>query len=105
VICMFLDGPIAGDVRTDMPALQTLRVPIPRRITYCDCNPDHDDIIEQMPEIADYRVIVSGPRVAIYSCEPNASDKRLVDMLKNWMVSDLGNPLWERHCRDRRAFV
>lgn len=103
---MFIDGPIAGDVRTDFPPNHVIRVPVPARVTVCDCDPE--EAPEEFPlafEVVDYRAICHGPRVAIMSCEPDADDETLGRMLQNWMVSDLGNPLWVRHCRDRRAFT
>jgi hypothetical protein len=105
VICIFLDGPIAGDVRTDFPPMQYLRIPVPARETWCDCNPDHTDVVQLGPEIVEYRALMHGERVVVYSCKADAADQVIMRMLENWMVSDLGNPKWVRHCRDRRAFT
>lgn len=105
MICMFLDGPIAGDVRTDQPRRFILRIPVPKRVTYCDCDTGESSSYVNEPEVVEYRAIAYGQRVAIYSCKPDATDDQIVRMLTSWQQHDLGNPLWERHCRERGAFT
>lgn len=104
---MFLDGPIAGDVRTDfsIPPNGVVNIPIPLRVTWCYCDPDSPVSVEDGPEIAVYRPITWGPKVALMSCDDGATDELLLKRLNAWITSDLTAVRWDRGCRDRRAFT
>ena len=105
MIRMFIDGPLVGDVRTDFPESlgATVRVTIPRRTTWCDCD-DYVLAQDDGPEIVEYTSISNGRRVAIMSCKSD-NDEAIVRALKGWVKSNLSAEVWERHCRDRRAFT
>jgi hypothetical protein len=108
MIRVFIDGPIAGDVRTDFPASigPVVRVPIPRRVTTCDCNPHEAPTdFEDGPEVVDYHAIAHGPHVAIMSSSGKRDDQALIGALNAWVTTDLSQQVWIRHCRDRRAFT
>lgn len=105
MIRMFIDGPLVGDVRTDFPASlgPTIRIPVPRRTTWCDCD-EYDIVQDDGPEIVTYTAISTGERVAVMSCKAT-DDQAIVLALKGWVQSNLSAEVWERHCRDRRAFT
>jgi hypothetical protein len=107
VIRVFIDGPIAGDVRTDFPASlgPRVRVPIPRQITTCDCNPyELPSEHEWGPEIVEYHAIASGAQLAIMSTSAERDDQALARLMDSWVRSDLSSALWQRHCQDRNAW-
>ena len=107
MIQVFIDGPIGGDVRTDFPPQPpggVVRVPIPLRETWCYCNEDYPSVTSQGPEIVEYRVLCSGPRVQILSCEQTDDEGMLMRSLNSFITSDLTKVRWDRECRDRRAY-
>ena len=103
---VFIDGPLAGEVKQlpPLPPSGIWRIPLPERVTVCDCDPNDWPLeFSKGPDVAEYHVICHGPRVAILALE--GTDEQILRKLDSWMVSDLGNPRWVRHCRDKRAFT
>lgn len=109
MIRVFIDGPIAGDVRTDFPAKlgPTIKVPIPRMVTTCDCDDPYRpaEDFEFGPEVVEYHSIASGPQLAIMSSSADRGDKALMQVMNSWVQSDLSMEVWRRHCRDRNAWA
>lgn len=103
MIGVFIDGPLAGEVRSLPDAPPTWRVPLPPRVTFCNCDPGKLPIEARKPaEIFEYHRIAHGPKVAIYSKEQD--DNAILRELKEWVTTDLKSPMLLRHCRDKRAF-
>lgn len=106
MIGVFIDGPLAGEVRQLplLPRSGIWYVPLPERVTICDCDPNEGaQTCSKGPDVVEYHVICHGPRVAILALD--GDDEQILRKLDSWLVSDLGNPRWVRHCRDRRAFT
>ena len=106
MIRVFIDGPIAGDVRTDFPESMgpTVRIHIPPMRTWCDCNPDETTYVEFGPEVVEYHSIAHGPNLAIMSTSSGRGSDALAKAMNRWVQSDLTATVWERNCRDRNAW-
>ncbi len=103
VIAIFIDGPLAQEVKNLQDAVPTFKVQLPKRETVCWCDDERESIIESDAELFTYYRIMTGSGVALYSREANT--KAIVHSLKAWVVTDLSNvDKLYYSCRDRRAF-
>jgi hypothetical protein len=102
MIQVYIDGPIAGETKSWRDAPPIMHIPLPRRITVCECNPDLTEESERAAEVQDYFCLTRGEQVAIYSVERD--EEAILRALKYWRITDLTGP-WTRGCRDRRAFL
>lgn len=107
MIRVFIDGPIAGDVRTDYPEHlgRVIKIPVPERVTTCYCEDDYPSEHRIGPEIVEYRALTYTSGLAIMSCAKNLTPETLLLLMKQWVRSDLNLPVWKRDCRDARAFI
>lgn len=101
---IFIDGPLAQEVRGLPYAMSVYRVPLPRRVTVCWCAPDEERIDEIEPAPAfEYHCVMKGDGVALYSKESKGD--AVIRALKAWVVTDLSNTdKLYYSCRDRRAY-
>lgn len=101
---IFIDGPLAQEVRGLHSPMMLYQVPLPRRITVCSCDPERLSETEAGPDIFDYHRVMVGDGVALYSKHSDPAE--VVRSLKEWVVTDLSNvDKLYYGCRDRRAFV
>jgi len=105
VIALFIDGPLAGEVKTMPPYsvhAQVYFVPLPARQTECLCDPGEAIVTEEPAGVFRYHLVAKGPKVLIYTESEN--DEDIVHSLKDWVISNFSAPRWVVGCRDRRAF-
>lgn len=103
MIALFIDGPLAGEVK-DLPPPNSSRymVPLPRRITTCLCDPHEALEHDEPPATFTYHLVAQGPKVLIYT--ESEDDEDIARALQIWRQSDFSVPAWSINCRDRRAF-
>lgn len=102
MVLIFIDGPLAEEVKTWKDAPPTYQVSLPKRVTYCDCNPFQDgESFELAAEVFIYHRVMIGETVALYS--RHNKDEQVVASLKSWLVTDLTKDM-HIHCRSRRAW-
>lgn len=105
MIALFIDGPLAGEVKDVSPSMvysQTYRVQLPETTTVCDCDPGLPLEYLKSPRVFEYHLVAKGPKVLIYT--ESTDDLDIVHSLKEWRASDFGSSTWSTNCRDRRAF-
>ena|SRR5689334_12595792 len=89
-IAIFIDGPLAQEVKEVLGLPDEWRVPLPKRTTVCWCDPDEERIDEQPPaEAFTYYRVMKGDGIGLYSKSPKAKD--VLQALKAWVVTDLSN--------------
>lgn len=100
---IFIDGPLAQEVRMLPEAMPLFRAPLPKRVTICSCSDAHSES-ENGPDIFDYHCVMRGLGVALYS--KHSDPQEVVRALNQWVVTDLNNTDKIYYsCRDRRAFT
>ena len=103
MIAIFIDGPLRGEVMEHFDFGPIYRVPLPRRITVCDCNASSPDEWESPAGEFVYHAVCRGQEIVLYSKHDN-DGQAILNSLKEWIISDLTHD-WHLHCRDRRAFA
>jgi len=101
MVLVFIDGPLAEEVKPWMDAPLQFHVALPVRITTCYCLDDWGEESRKGPGIFTYHRILIGKNVALYS--KNENDEEILHSLKSWVVTDLSRD-WHFACHDRRAY-
>lgn len=102
MVLIFIDGPLAEEVKTWRDAPPTYQVNLPKRVTVCTCNPTQaEEEFEMHPEVFTYHRVMLGETMALYS--RHTKDEQILGSLKSWVVTDLTKD-WHVHCLSRRAF-
>ena len=100
---VFIDGPLAREVRGVNPAWNPYRVAMPARETICDCDGFNDVIHSAGPEEVIYYRIAAVPTVGIFSVHDD--EREIERSLVTWVHTDIVNADTLRvMCGDRRAF-
>jgi hypothetical protein len=107
MVLIFIDGPLVSEVRAWCNAPLTFEVFLPKRITTCYCH--HDEIDDEIgdeykieSDIVSYYRIAVGELIGIYSIAKD--EEKIVQSLKQWIITDMTASVWRVTCRDRRAF-
>lgn len=107
--CLVIDGFHARQVFDFPQCIPTIRIPVQKIITFCDCYSESpSDNVESKPTIKEYKLLWSDSDkgTAVYS-----SDGDLFEHLikgRDWVI-DRERQLWHKSpiyvsCRDERAF-
>ena len=102
-IAIFIDGPLAQEVKNLRDLVPTFQVQLPKRETVCWCDDERESITESDAELFTYYRVMTGNGIGLYSREQDP--KAIVHALKAWVVTDLSNvDKLYYSCRDRRAY-
>ena len=105
-LAVFLDGPLAGDFRNIPEPHEQLKIPLPPRITVCDCDPEGEIEIEDAPaEIFIYHRVCIGSKIVIYSKHEDDYEA-IKDSIQFMFFTGVNNvDRLIRRCRSPRAFT
>lgn len=105
---VILDGYFAGLV-VHHDGNPTLRLRRPHTITWCDCDPSHDDYLNEVPNsILEYKLAARGfDDSAIYTLSGDLFEPLIKG--RDWVVDKRKHPLHPAqpiylHCRDDNAW-
>jgi hypothetical protein len=101
VIAIFVDGPLIGEVK-DIPHMPTFEVLLPPRVTICTCD-EWDEISPIQSETVTYHIIMRGDNVAMMAIDK--TPEGVLSSMKYWVRSNFSAEIWQRNCRDERAFT
>jgi len=100
---VFLDGPLAGEFRR-VEALPKINIPLPKRITVCNCDPEFESVTEDAPAgVFTYYRIAIGEQIAFYS-KYEDDYEAIKWSIKTMLLSNINADVWVRNCRSLRAY-